>query len=438
MCPQLGYGVADGTESAVIKEQMKVAHVLRKYVPREWGGTESVLFRLLRGLRACGTEGVVFCPCAEGELGRDPLAEDGTPVKRFRYFVPIWGVSHEQREQLVRLGGNLMSFDLGRQLWGEPSIDLIHTHALNRLGAMAWWVAKRRGIPLVLTIHGGVYDLPDAVRSSLTAPLKGGFEWGRVFGWMLQSRRLLDNVDAVITCNPREAELVRQKHPGQRVMVQPHGVETARFAVDHRESARAAYPQLADRRVILVVGRVDPAKNQDWVVRQFQEVLRRHPGCVLVLAGACTNPVYGGELARLIETLGLGKDVQLTGGIDPGSPVLAGLMQLSEVLVVPSLSETFGLVILEAWAAGTAVLSSKTSGACSLVEHGTNGWLFDLDEPAGFHRSLDVILTDPEHRRAVVELGNRTARDEYDVLVLARRVEDLYRSLIEKKGGRKL
>ena len=414
---------------------MRVAHVLRKYVPREWGGTESVLLRLLRGLRACGTQGVVFCPRAEGDLGRDPIAEDGTEVRRYRYFLPISGISRAQREQLVRLGGNLMSFDLGGQLWREPSLDVIHSHALNRLGAMAWRVARRRGIPLVLTIHGGVYDLPEAVRSSLTEPLKGGFEWGRVFGWLLQSRNLLDNADAVITCNPREAELVAAKHPGKRVVVQPHGVETARFSENHVEAARTAFPRLVGKKVVLVVGRVDPAKNQDWVVSQFREVLARHPGCLLVLAGACTNPVYRAKLAALVESSGLAGNVLMTGGIEPGSPVLAGLMQLSDVLVVPSLSETFGLVILEAWAAGTAVLSSKTSGACSLVQSGVNGWLFDLAEPAEFHRGLDEILSNPSRRNAAVELGSRIARDDYDVLVLSRRIRELYETLVEIKGG---
>ena len=71
-------------------------------------------------------------------------------------------------------------------------------------------------------------------------------------------------------------------------------------------------------------------------------------------------------------------------------------------MVLPSQSETFGLVILEAWATGTMVLSSQTSGACTLVRSGQNGWLFDLDNPQTFHEPLDHALIKTEVARRVL------------------------------------
>src|SRR5437762_2988778 len=79
----------------------------------------------------------------------------------------------------------------------------------------------------------------------------------------------------------------------------------------------------------------------------------------------------------------------------PNDPRLIGLMQEARVLLLPSLSETFGLVILEAWTAGTMVLSSRTSGASALIEHGRNGWLFDLEKPEMFHEALERTLAEP-------------------------------------------
>src|ERR1044071_2148692 len=100
---------------------MRVVHVLRKYNPAEWGGTESALQRLFDGLRSSGVTSVVYCPRAATTTatGTDPLAESGCTIKRFRACVPVWGISREQRSQMIAVGGNLMSFHLLGALWRE-------------------------------------------------------------------------------------------------------------------------------------------------------------------------------------------------------------------------------------------------------------------------------------------------------------------------------
>jgi glycosyltransferase involved in cell wall biosynthesis len=105
-------------------------------------------------------------------------------------------------------------------------------------------------------------------------------------------------------------------------------------------------------------------------------------------------------------------------------------LQEAEVLLLPSLSETFGLVILEAWAAGTPVMASRTSGALDLVRPGENGWLFDLANPDAFHACLDEVLDHPERARQLTETGQRRVQTEYDCHVLAGRMKLLYEELI--------
>lgn len=96
---------------------MHIAHLLRKYDPAEWGGTESVLAQLSDGLRAEGVKSTVFCPRIAADSTRDPLAETGCEIRRFKAVLPIWGISAEQRRQMVAVGGNLLSFDLPGMLW---------------------------------------------------------------------------------------------------------------------------------------------------------------------------------------------------------------------------------------------------------------------------------------------------------------------------------
>lgn len=415
---------------------MRVAHLLRKYDPAEWGGTETAIQRLTAGLAGQGVRAVVYAPrLIPPSTAIDPLETTECTVRRFRAWVPVWGVSAERKRQLVALGGNVISFDLFGALWREPGLDVIHSHALGRLGAIGRTVARRRHLPFVLSVHGGVYDLPAAVRQDLNQPAAGGWDWGRPLGLLLRARHLFSEADAIIACNPREAALIRERHPGRRVLVQPHGVPAALFAVDHRAAARQAFPALQDREVLLVPGRIDPVKNQDWLVAQTAELIRHHPKALLVLVGGCTNPAYGEALRARITREGLQDSVLLAGQLPAGDPRLIGLFQEARAVLLLSLSETFGLVILEAWAAGTPVISSRTSGAVALVQEGKNGWLFDLAQPAGFHSAVGQLLTQPEQGAQWGAAGRATVIAEYDTMVLAGRMKRLYQELKEEKNA---
>jgi glycosyltransferase involved in cell wall biosynthesis len=411
---------------------MHIAHLLRKYNPAEWGGTETVIQQLFAGLRRHGVSSVVYCPAITGTGGRDPLAEAGCEVKRFRACVPVFGISPEQRRQMIAVGGNLLSFDLLRLLWAERKFSIIHSHTLGRIGGVGLTIARRKKIPFVLTIHGGVYDLPDAMKRSFQAPSKG-WEWGKAFGMLVRARHVLNEADAIITCNRREAELITERHPDRRVMVQPHGVPAAVYQVDHRAEALRAFPRIQRRPVVLSLGRIDAVKNQAWVVEQLPELLRRHRDALLVFAGACTDEGYGIALQRRIEELGLQDHVLITGKLPPADPRLIGLLQLARVCMLQSISETFGLVILEAWAAGTPAISSRTSGPSALIEPGTNGWLYDLNAPASFHEVIDVALGNAEARARVIAAGQERVVSNYDTVVLANRMKQLYENLQQEK-----
>ena len=415
---------------------MHAAHILRKYHPKEWGGTETAVLRLLNGLNNHEVSSSVFCPEINDTFKNDPISEAADKVQRFSYFLPVLGLSKAQREQLIAWGGNLMSFDLMKQLFMEPELDVIHTHALNRLAGVSMLVAKLRKLPLVATIHGGVLDLPTQVANQLAAPLKGGFEWGKALGLLVRSRYVLQKADAVLTCNPKEAELLRAKYPQQRIIVQPHSVPAADYAEDHRANALNAFPSIKNRDVILSVARIDPTKNQSWLVEQLPAIVARHPNALLVLAGPVTEFAYGDTLLKSIQAYGLQNHVLLTGGLEPGSRELIGLMQTAKAMLLPSTSETFGLVILEAWAAGTPILSSNTSGALSLINHGENGWLFNLSDPAGFHECLDEALRNEQLRQNMTAAASELVLSTYDVSAMGKQVRDLYAELIDLKRQR--
>lgn len=411
---------------------MRVAHLLRKLDPAEWSGTEVAVQRLVEGLRSLDVDSTVFCPRLESQSEPDPLARSGFQVRRFRAFVPVLGLSKERRRQLVSVGGNLISFDLIPALWRAQSLALVHTHTLGRIGGVGLTIARKRRIPFVVTIHGGALDLPDKVQAAFAAARQKGWEWGKLFGALFQAHRLFMDADALLTCNPREAALLQEQFPKKRIAVQPHAVPVELYQKEQREAARKAFPQICGRQLLLCLGRLDPVKNQSWLLEQAPTVFERHPRALLVLAGPCTDEPYRKLLDGRIRSLGLNGRVLLTGGMASEDPRLIGLLQSADLLLLPSLSETFGLVILEAWAAGTTVLASRTSGPAALIEHGQNGWLFDLDKPNDFHEILGQALNDTARRKGMAASGLKIA-NQYSIRALAARMKGLYEQLTEQR-----
>lgn len=410
---------------------MRVVHILRKYDPAEWGGTETAIHQLATGLAAHGVDSAVYAPALPRPTNAlDPFAASGCAVRRFRACLPVWGMPEARRKQLLAVSGNLVSFDLIGALWRERTAAVIHSHVLGRLGAVGLRIARRRRIPFVATVHGGLYDLPPAVRQGMVQGSgRNGLDWGKIVGWLLRSRAMVEEADAIVTCNPREARLIAERHPKLRVMIQPHGVPASRYGQDQREAARRAFPSVQGRTLLLMPGRVDPVKNQDWVAAQMRKLARRHPNILVMSVGPCTDAAYGQALEGRLRAEGLQNHFFLAGKLPPGDPRLIGLLQLAEAVLLPSVSETFGLVILEAWAAGTPVISTRTSGALSLVEPGRDGWLFDLAAPEQFHAAVDELAADPARARARGEAGRARVRRDYDSVVLAGRMQRLYDEL---------
>lgn len=409
----------------------RVAHVLRKYNPTEWGGTETAVRQLLCALRSDDVDSVVYAPNLDEsvEKGADPLYDDGFETRRFGSFLPVVGLNGLDRKKLISVGGNIVSVDVAFRLWLDEPIDLIHTHALNRLGSIARLVARYRRIPFVVSIHGGYLDLPQSVANRLVAPAQCGIDYGKCFSLVLQTRRLIASADAAIAVNPREAELLRAKYPSLRVEYIPHGVSFARYARNHRDAAAQFLPAIQGKTLFLFVGRIDPVKSQDFLVDCWPQVKQRIANAVLVLVGSATDIEYERIVRTRIHSLGLDSSVFLTGPMPSDDPRLIGLFQCAHAFVLPSISETFGMVLLEAWAAGCPVIASATSGAKQLVRNGENGVLFEVGSKPSFLHAVERTFAHDEHRQGLGAVGQRMVQTQFDSRVLGRRVRDLYKDL---------
>src|SRR5262249_10337635 len=153
---------------------------------------------------------------------------------------------------------------------------------------------------------------PQQIRRTFNNNGSRGWEWGKIFGLLFQSHALFRDAQAILTCNSREAELLQKQYTTKRIVVQPHGVPLPLYQRDHRRAARAAFPRIEGQQVLLCLGRIDPIKNQTWLLDQLPAIAKRHPRALLVLVGACTHETYGEQIQRRIKKSGLESRILLT------------------------------------------------------------------------------------------------------------------------------
>jgi glycosyltransferase involved in cell wall biosynthesis len=403
---------------------LRTVQIPRRFVRDAWGGTETVVLETAKRLIARGHQTEVLCPNALADSDHEVM--DGVPVRRFPYFYPYWGLGAAARDALDRKGGNLFSFSLLRALARTEGLDLIHLHTGKRLGGIGRTVARLRGIPYVVSLHGGVHDVPAAEAATWTAPTAGTIEWGRVLGSLVGSRKVLSEASAIICLSEAERRTIQARHPHARVELIPNGVDVARFSTGNGQAFRRAHGVPERARLLLLVGRVDPQKNQALALSLVGALAQRHPDVHLVLAGPTTSPAYAASLEHAIRARGLQPRVTWLSSLGHASQALVDAYHAADVCLLPSRHEPFGIVALEAWAAGKPVVASRVGGIPGFVESGVNGVLVDPDDERGWLEAIDTLLDSPVRAAALGENGRQRGRAEFDWDRVTDRLVGLY------------
>jgi D-inositol-3-phosphate glycosyltransferase len=194
-----------------------------------------------------------------------------------------------------------------------------------------------------------------------------------------------------------EAEQLAQLYDGNpaRIRVVAPGVDHAFFGPGHRPQARRALGLAPQTPLLLFVGRIQPLKGADVAVRTLA-AMTDAPDAHLLVVGGPSGPRGEEHLAslwKLVDDLGLADRVRFE---DPQPhELLSTYYRAADVCVVPSRSESFGLVALEAAACGTPVVAAAVGGLTTLVEDGRTGYVVDPSTPEAFAAAISAILADP-------------------------------------------
>jgi D-inositol-3-phosphate glycosyltransferase len=218
-----------------------------------------------------------------------------------------------------------------------------------------------------------------------------------------------------------------------RIELVPPGVDHAFFSPGFtpgdRTGARAALG-LGPDPLVLFVGRIQPLKQADLAVAAVSRM--RHTNANLVVVGGPSGSAGVGELARVrdvADQLGVGHRVRFV----PPQPhhLLSSWYRAADVVVVPSRSESFGLVALEAAACGTPVVASAVGGLTTIVDSGRTGFLVDGTDPGIWAGHLDGLLDDPAMSRAMSDAAVIRARG-YTWPTAAGRLRRMYADLAQR------
>lgn len=399
-----------------------IIHVPRRYVSSEWGGTETVINEIAKRQQAAGFSARIVTSMALSDSHHEKIA--GIPVDRHRYCYPYFGLSSEDKNSLDKKGGNLLSLSLFTSLLKEKEARIFHAHSLKRLGGSVATAARLLGKPFVVSLHGGVFDVPTSELESMHQPVVGKLEWGKPFGALFGSRSVLENADLVICVGENEAEAAKTQLGHDRVTYLPNGVDTKRFSSGDGRIFREGHGIKASEFVILNVGRIDAQKNQLGLVEAFARFSQTRNNTRLVLVGPETQSDYARKLKSAILRSGLSHRILLLPGIAPDDPTLLDTYDACDIFAIPSTHEPFGIAALEAWSAGKPVVASAVGGLTTLIEDGRTG-LHSRNGDDLIEQFIQLYRA-PSLRHNLSRAGQEEAAKRYDWSIIHDRLEGLY------------
>lgn len=240
--------------------------------------------------------------------------------------------------------------------------------------------------------------------------------------------------DCVMASTPAEAAELLEFYGADpnRLCTSPPGVDHRLFRPGSKSSARRRLG-LGVGPVIAYVGRIQPLKGVDIAISTLALVHETHPDTTLLVVGGPSGPQGEGEIGRLRQLasdLGVRGRVKFVGPLPHG--LLPDLYRSADVVLVPSRTESFGLVAAEAQACGVPVAASRVGGLVYVVDDGVSGFLIEGANPEWYAERVVALLDDPELADKIGQAASDWAkRFSWDATV--RRYLELYRDVLPRE-----
>ncbi|WP_072016415.1 glycosyltransferase [Neosynechococcus sphagnicola] len=304
-----------------------------------------------------------------------------------------------------------MSAWVGLQLQQQRQVQVVHTY--HSLGAVKYQAVDHR---------------PEIAATRLAI-----------------ERQILEEANCVVATSPQEQEQLRSLVSAQgNIEVIPCGTDLQTFHVMPKAEARSALQQRElshlgwhpDEQIVLYVGRFDPRKGIETLVRAVADLKARSSTetlRLLIVGGSDPKQADGQERSRLealVHDLGLAEHTHFVGQV--GHDRLPLFYTAADVCVIPSHYEPFGLVAIEAMACGTLVVASDVGGLKFTVVPGETGWLVPPRDVTAFADAIDRVLSNGLSGRKMRKQAALRVQQNFSWTEVAIQLSDLYRRLLAR------
>ena len=381
----------------------RVAHVLNSM---GLGGVPTIVYQLLR-----------------------TLAPDGYDLSLYvlRRYADHADVREEQAERFRNLGVSVSFPDRDEKKFfvvGElcrwiirDRIDILHTHSYkpNIYGRLAGLLCQGSHLKVISHYHND-YDNKWQEDNSL-----------------IFDQCLARSTARTIACSESVRDHVSERVgiPREGIEVILNGVELDRFAARHDpEEVKAEFGIPRDRQVVGVIGRISAQKAQDDFIQAARLIHERAPETVFLVVGSADDAALMAHLQDLTVQLGIEKHVRFLGYV----PDIPRIYQALDVLVVPSRWEGFGLILVEAMAAGKPIVATKVGPIPEVVGSDGAALLVPPSSPPSIARAVLSLLADPGRAQEMGRRGMERAR-QFSWERAGRQLDELYTRLTREPQG---
>ena len=279
----------------------------------------------------------------------------------------------------------------------DSKLDLLHSHG-GLIQMAATEAKKTTHLPLVMTAHSTEINRvrPDNLS-------------------ILMEQNVMDMVDRFIAVsNSIRKELNQTFGIGyNKITVIPNGVNTTTFKHQNTDDTRRKY-QLDNRFIVLFVGRDDPQKGVGNLVKAVKDLAVQIPEIMLVMVGQ--RDIYSDKHILCLPRVSRSE--------------LVKLYSLSDVFVLPSIYEPFGIVLLEAMACETPCIGNRIGGIPDIIDHGRTGLLVEPGSYEGLSDAIARLYHDPEKRHRMGKNGRERVVSLFDWNSVSAKTIEVYRQVL--------
>ena len=381
---------------------MKIGMFINYYTPSK-GGMETSVINLSVGLKKAGHKVFIFAPKYPDYKDEDKNIFRYKSLRfnygGYFYVIPLPFLS-EMREVVKKL-----------------DLDIIHSHQPYSLGDEALKFSKKLNIPLVFTYHIKYEEyshyvpfVPESISKKYIRKI---------------TTKYSNQCDNIITPSTAIKKLLIDHKIKAPMSIIPSGINIDNFQknIGQKSEIRKKYNIKSDDILLITACRLTEEKNLKFLVRSFAKIKQGYSNIKFMIVG---DGAVRKDLEKMAKDRGIENSIVFTGLVDRTE--IVGLYQASDIFVFASLTETQGLVAVEAMAAGSPVVAVRASGIEDIVKNGEDGFLTSESEEE-FSKSVLKIAND-KNLREKMSANAKVNSERFSIEPWVEKVIRLYESLM--------